>query len=89
MRVVLKLFEKKPPNDGKIPPLARAVETDHDMRTKWVEVMRNEKMSVTCAVKHSRIEWVSLFTHLHENKVSKGSSLPETSPTCEPPPKSR
>ena len=53
------------------------------MRSKWVDMMRNDKVSLTEAVKKCRVEWASLFTDLHEATVEKskqneGASVKES-----------
>ena len=58
------------------------VTADFDMRTKWVDVIRNEKKTLTEAVKKCRTEWSSLFTDLHEAKTSKAGGQSEV--TSEP-----
>ena len=50
------------------------VAADHAMRTKWVESVRNEKVSLTEAIKTCRSEWSSLFTDLHDSTSVKGNS---------------
>lgn len=61
--MVLKLYEEK---KGHLPPLAAVVEADFQMRIKWVESMRNDRKTLTEAIKLCRIESVSLYSDLHE-----------------------
>jgi len=75
--MVLKLFEEK---KGQLPPLAAVMEADFQMRTKWIEVMRNDKKTMTEAVKLCRTEWVSLFSDMHEGQVKRKDDGPEANP---------
>lgn len=62
--MVLKLFEER---KGQLPPLAAVVDADHKMRTKWIEAMRNDRVTMTDAIKLCRTEYVSLFADLHDH----------------------
>ena len=44
------------------------MEVDFQMRTKWIEMMRNDNKSMTEAVKACRTKWVSLFSGLHDRQ---------------------
>ena len=54
------------------------VAADNTMRTKWVEMVRSDSVSLTQAVKQCRTEWASLFTDLHSSgDASSTSSRPQ------------
>eukprot|EP00973_Karenia_brevis_P053573 7444364-Karenia_brevis.AAC.2 len=75
--VVLKLFEKK---KGVLPTVSVIMEADHQMRTKWVEMQRNDKATLTEAVRRCRAEHADLFTDLHSVRVANSSGKPERRP---------
>ena len=62
--LVIKLYEER---NGHLPPLSAVVDADFQMRTKWIEAVRNDKKVLTEAIKVCRTEWVSLFSDLHDH----------------------